>query len=125
MNASENLAAAAEAATDCLGVDARDQVLVLCNHAERAVAEALVAAAQSRTDAVRLLEYPALSRNGEELPGHVAHAMQDATVVFATTTYSISHTEARLAEPPPARESRACAASSKPTLRRCPSTTNS
>jgi leucyl aminopeptidase (aminopeptidase T) len=97
MNASENLAAAAEAAANCLGVDPRDQVLVLCNHAERAVAEALVAAAQARTDAVRLLEYPTLSRNGEELPDHVAKAMQEASVVFATTTYSISHTRARLA----------------------------
>src|SRR5205823_824418 len=97
MSASRNLAAAAKAAADCLGVGARDQVLVLCNEAERAVAEALVAAAQSRTGAVRLLEYPTLSRNGEEPPDHVAQAMCDASVVFATTTYSISHTQARLA----------------------------
>ena len=97
MSASRNLAAAAKAAADCLGVGARDHVLVLCNEAERAVAEALVAAAQSRTGAVRLLEYPTLSRNGEEPPDHVAQAMCDASVVFATTTYSISHTQARLA----------------------------
>jgi leucyl aminopeptidase (aminopeptidase T) len=92
-----NLAAAAESATDCLGVGARDQVLVLCNEAERAVAEALVVAAQSRTEAVKLLEYPTLSRNGEEPPALVARAMHDASVVFAMTTYSISHTQARVA----------------------------
>jgi aminopeptidase len=97
MSASRNLAAAAEAAADCLGLGARDQVVVLCNERERAVAEALVAAAQSRTGAVQLLEYPTLSRNGEEPPDHVAQAMRDASVVFATTTYSISHTQARLA----------------------------
>lgn len=91
-----SLAAAAEAAADCLGVGDRDEVLVLCNPAERELAEVLAAAARSRTSAVRLLEYPALSRNGEELPVHVAEAMRDASVVFATTTYSISHTQARL-----------------------------
>jgi leucyl aminopeptidase (aminopeptidase T) len=97
MSTSGNLTAAAQAAAECLGIAASDDVVVLCNEAERAVAEALVAAAQSRTGAVRLLEYPTLSRNGEELPDHVAQAMQDASVVFATTTYSISHTRARLA----------------------------
>ena len=97
MSASGNLAAAAESAADCLGVGARDTVLVLCNERERAIAEVLVAAAEPRTGAVRLLEYPTLSRNGEEPPEHVAQAMRDATVVFATTTYSISHTQARLA----------------------------
>jgi leucyl aminopeptidase (aminopeptidase T) len=89
------LAPAAEAA-DCLGIRARDKVLVLCNARERAVAEVL-AAAHSRTPAVRLLEYQTLSRNGEEPPDHVARAMRDASVVLATTTYSISHTRARLA----------------------------
>jgi leucyl aminopeptidase (aminopeptidase T) len=72
-------------------------VLVLRNERERAVAEALFAAAGWRTRAVRLLEYPTLSRNGEEPPDQVAEAMGDASVVLATTTYSISHTQARLA----------------------------
>ena len=97
MSASGNVVAAAEAAADCLGVGARDKVLVLCNGGERAVAEVLVAAAESRSPAVRLLEYPTQSRNGEEPPDDVARAMLDASVVFATTTYSISHTQARLA----------------------------
>jgi leucyl aminopeptidase (aminopeptidase T) len=97
MSASPNLAVAAEAAADCLGVGTRDNVLVLCNQAERTVAEVLSAAAQSRASSVRLLEYPALSRNNEELPDHVAGAMLDASVVFATTTFSISHTRARRA----------------------------
>jgi leucyl aminopeptidase (aminopeptidase T) len=97
VSAAGSLAAAAEAAAECLGVEASDKVLVLCNERERAVAEVLVAAAESRTRAVRLLEYPTLSRNGEQPPHHVAQAMTDASVVFATTTYSISHTQARLA----------------------------
>jgi leucyl aminopeptidase (aminopeptidase T) len=97
VSAAAPLAAAAEAAADCLGVAAGDNVLVLCNERERAVAESLIAATRPRTRAVRLLQYPTLTRNGEEPPDHVAHAMLDASVVFATTTYSISHTQARLA----------------------------
>jgi leucyl aminopeptidase (aminopeptidase T) len=92
---SRKLEEAAEAAADCLGVGARDAVLVLCNERQRTIAKALVATAESRTRAVRLLEYPTLSRNGEELPDQVAQAMLDASVVFAPTSYSISHTEAR------------------------------
>ncbi len=91
------LVAAAEAALDCLGVSGGDRVLVLCNESERATAEALEAAARSRADAVRLLEYPTASRNGEAPPDDVAHAMLEASAVVAITTYSISHTEARLA----------------------------
>ena len=91
------LASAAEAAANCLDVTARDRVLVLCNEPERPTASYLVAAAKARTHAVRLLEYPSLSRNGEEPPDQVAQAMLEASVVFVTTTYSISHTQARLA----------------------------
>jgi len=46
---------------------------------------------------VRLIAYPTLGRNGEEPPADVAQAMLEASAVFATTTYSISHTKARLA----------------------------
>lgn len=46
---------------------------------------------------MRLLEYPALSRDGEEPPATVAEAMLEASVVFALTSHSLSHTRARLA----------------------------
>ena len=91
------LAAAAQAALDCLGVNPGDHVLALCNERERGIAQALALASQSRASAVRLIEYPTLSRNGEEPPADVAQAMLEASAVFATTTYSISHTKARLA----------------------------
>ena len=97
MSVPESFARAAEAAADCLGVGARDKVLVLCNARERPTADLLADAARSRARSVRLLEYPTLSRNGEAPPDHVAGAMLDASVIFAATTYSISHTRARLA----------------------------
>jgi leucyl aminopeptidase (aminopeptidase T) len=92
-----DLRLAAEAAADCLGIDEGDRVLVLYNEPKRSIAEALAAASGARTRRVRLLEFPALSRNGEEPPGPVARAMLDASVVLAPTVYSISHTQARLA----------------------------
>jgi leucyl aminopeptidase (aminopeptidase T) len=90
-----SLARAADAAIRCLGVGADDDVLVLCNERERPIADALARAAGEWTGRVRLLEYRPLTRNGEEPPGFVAEAMLDASVVFAPTTHSISHTSAR------------------------------
>jgi leucyl aminopeptidase (aminopeptidase T) len=88
---------AAEAAVNCLGVQESDRALVLCNEPQRPIAEALAAASRARTEAVRLLEYPTLSRDGEAPPASVARAMLEASVVFAATVCSISHTRERLA----------------------------
>jgi leucyl aminopeptidase (aminopeptidase T) len=92
---SDRLAAAAEAAVHCLGVAASEDVLVVCNEQQRAVAEALAAVAEGHARSVRLIVYPALTRDGEEPPAFVAEAMAEAAVVFAPTTCSLSHTEAR------------------------------
>jgi aminopeptidase len=91
------LANAAGAALECLGVGRSDNVLVLCNQRQRAIAEALTAAARASARTAQLLEYPTLSRNGEEPSPPVAHAMGKASVVFAITSYSLSHTRARVA----------------------------
>jgi leucyl aminopeptidase (aminopeptidase T) len=89
------MAAAAKAAVRCLGVGPEDDVLVLCNKEQRAMAEALAAAAQSPGRSARIVVYPTMSRDGEEPPADVAEAMADADVVFAPTTFSLSHTRAR------------------------------
>ncbi|MGH3135666.1 MAG: aminopeptidase [Gaiellaceae bacterium] len=92
-----DLAAAAEAAVRRLGVDAIDDVLVLCNQPQRAIAESLAVAGGRLARSIRVLEYEALTRDGEEPPAFVAKAMTEATVILAPTTYSISHTQARIA----------------------------
>lgn len=97
MTGSRDTTVAAQAALDCLGVSAEDRVLMLCNLEERPVARQLAAAAQARSRTAELVEYPALSRDGEEPPKSVAAAMLEASVVFAVTTYSLSHTRARQA----------------------------
>jgi leucyl aminopeptidase (aminopeptidase T) len=91
----DELTAAAEAAMRCLGVDASEDVLVVCNEQQRVVAEALAAVADGQARGVRLIVYPALTRDGEEPPRFVAEAMAGATVIFAPTTCSLSHTRAR------------------------------
>jgi leucyl aminopeptidase (aminopeptidase T) len=87
---------AAAAAVDCLGVGDRDDVLVLCNAGQRAIADALAEAAGAQARDTRVLEFPAATRHGEEPPAHVVAAMAGATVVFAPTAFSISHTRARV-----------------------------
>jgi aminopeptidase len=89
------LGAAAEASMRCLAVGPADDVVVLCNEPQRAVAESLLAAARPRARSARLVVYPPVSRDGEEPPQEVVDAMVEATVVFAPTTFSLSHTRAR------------------------------
>jgi len=91
-----DLTTAAEAAVQCLGIGPTDDVLVLCNEAQRTIAEALAVTADRPARSVRVLEYPTLTRDGEEPPVLVAEAMAEATVIFAPTTFSISHTQARI-----------------------------
>ena len=79
----------------CLAVGPADDVVVLCNEPQRAVAEALLAAAQLAARSARVVVYPALSRDAEEPPQDVVDEMDDATVIFAPTTCSLSHTRAR------------------------------
>ena len=91
-----DLIPAAEAAIRCLGVGPTDDVLVLCNEQQRTIAESLAMAADGLGRRVRVLEYPTLTRDGEEPPAFVGQAMAKATVILAPTTYSISHTRARI-----------------------------
>ena len=89
--------AAAIAAVEALAVTAADDVLVLCNDRERAIADALAEAATGRARRVRVMPFPAANRHGEEPPPDVAAAMAGITVRLAPTTVSVSHTQARIA----------------------------
>jgi leucyl aminopeptidase (aminopeptidase T) len=90
-----DLSAPSEAALECLGVGRADSVVVVFNDAQRSIAEAIAGAARSRARAVTLLEFPTVSRDGEEPPAKVAAAMLGADVVFAPTSRSLSQTDAR------------------------------
>jgi leucyl aminopeptidase (aminopeptidase T) len=85
----------AEAAISCLAVGPDDDVLVLCNDEQLAIADAIAEAAKERARSVRVLAFARQSRHGEEPPPEVAEAMTSVTAIFAPTTFSLSHTSAR------------------------------
>ncbi len=87
----------AEAAVSCLAVGSDDDVLVLCNDEQLPIADAISEVAKGKARSVRVLAFPRSSRHGEEPPADVAEAMKSVTVIFAPTTFSLSHTAARLA----------------------------
>ena len=88
--------AAARATIECLGVRSDDAVLVVCNPPQRSIAEALAQAARRLTDDVRVVEFPSLTRHGEEPPVSVTDALSTASVFLAVTEFSLSHTAARI-----------------------------
>jgi leucyl aminopeptidase (aminopeptidase T) len=90
------LGQAAIACMDCLGVSPRDRVLIVSNPPQRRIAAALLDIASRRAHNVQHLEYPTLSRHGEEPPHAVARALEGATAALMPTVYSISHTRARI-----------------------------
>jgi leucyl aminopeptidase (aminopeptidase T) len=90
------LRAAADFAASCLDVRRVDDVLVVCNEEQRSIADALAQSAEARARDVRTLVFPTLARHGEEPPDFVADAIAEASVVFAPTTMSLSHTQARI-----------------------------
>jgi aminopeptidase len=92
-----SVSTAAEAAVACLGIGADDDVLIVCNAEQRAIADALASAASGRARAVRAVEFVPLGRHGEEPPAEIAASMLEASVVFAPTAFSLSHTQARIA----------------------------
>jgi leucyl aminopeptidase (aminopeptidase T) len=85
----------AEAAVSCLAIGPDDDVVVLCNDEQLAIAEAIADAAQGTARTVRVMAFARRSRHGEEPPDEVAEAMLAATAIFAPTTFSLSHTLAR------------------------------
>jgi leucyl aminopeptidase (aminopeptidase T) len=90
------LDAGAEVTVERLGVGADDVFLVVSNPAASTIAAALAAAARGRTAAVRTVEFAETGRHGLEPPMEVATAMAEATAMALVTTYSLSHTNARL-----------------------------
>jgi leucyl aminopeptidase (aminopeptidase T) len=87
---------AVEAAMQCLGVSAGDRVVVVCNDAQRELAESLATGAGRLARQATIVRFPTFTRDGEEPPSVVSDAMRQSSIVFAPTTFSLSHTKARL-----------------------------
>lgn len=80
----------------CMGVKRGEEVLVVTDPPKFKIAEDLVEAARGLGAKTTLICMPVGKRHGEEPPEMVGLAMQAADVVLAPTTYSLTHTQARL-----------------------------
>ncbi len=80
----------------CLGVRKGEKVLVVADPPKLEIALALFEEALKVGAQANIMLMKTLTRHGEEPPEMVARAMRMADVVIAPTTYSITHTQARL-----------------------------
>jgi aminopeptidase len=82
---------------ECLGVEAGDEVLVICNPVTEELGALLRINAQGEGAEATLAVISERESHAAEPPGTLAAAMLQADVVLAPTIQSISHTEARRA----------------------------
>ncbi len=92
----ELLKGARVAVRTCMGVKRGERVLVVTDPPRLAIARSLLDAAREVGANAMLLCMPVGKRHGEEPPKLVGAAMLSSDIVLAPTTYSISHTQARL-----------------------------
>ncbi|MDN5347161.1 MAG: 2,5-dihydroxypyridine 5,6-dioxygenase [Clostridia bacterium] len=92
---SDLLAAARNAVSYCLKVQAGESVLVVSDPGTAAVGTALWQAARESGAEALFLQMQARHMHGEEPPAPVAAAMVNSQVCFLVTSKSLSHTRAR------------------------------
>jgi leucyl aminopeptidase (aminopeptidase T) len=80
----------------CMNVAPGESVLVVTDPARLKIAKALVKAVGEAKAEATLMLMKTTSKHGEEPPEIVACAMRGADVVLAPTTFSITHTQARM-----------------------------
>ena len=100
--------AVAAVVNDCLGVRARESVLVVANPSTLGLGERLRGEAGRASADAMLMLMADRTTHGEEPPTAVAAAMKAADVVLCPTVKSLSHTEARGAPARRAPGSRLC-----------------
>lgn len=92
----ELLKGARIAVETCMGVKYGERVLVVTDPSRLKIAEALLEAARIVGAKIMLICMPTGTKHGEEPPKLVADTMRTVDVVLAPTTYSLTHTRARL-----------------------------
>lgn len=80
----------------CMGIKPRENVLVITDPPRYRIANALANAAREANAEVVVMVMRTLTKHGEEPPETVVRAMRNVDVVLAPTTYSLTHTQARL-----------------------------
>jgi leucyl aminopeptidase (aminopeptidase T) len=80
----------------CMGVKRGEKVLIVTDPQRARVGQALFKVSEKVGARVLMVLMQTLQRHGQEPPKPVAELMERADVVFAPTTYSLTHTQARL-----------------------------
>ncbi|MEM4187915.1 MAG: aminopeptidase [Candidatus Hadarchaeum sp.] len=80
----------------CMKIRRNEKVLIVTDPLKMKIAETLSGVARERQAAVTLICMPVGKRHGQEPPEPVALAMTYFDVIIAPTTYSLTHTQARL-----------------------------
>lgn len=83
------------AVEDCMDVSEDETVLVVTDQKRREIGRALQDAAERVAEDTVYAEIPVDENHGAEPPAPVAAAMRSSDVVFAPTTRSLTHTDAR------------------------------
>ncbi|MFA4956085.1 MAG: aminopeptidase [Candidatus Methanoperedens sp.] len=82
---------------ECYGVKTGEKVLIIVDtQTPPSIGSGLFDAARNMGSEVMMLTMLPRSRHGEEIPEPIAQAMKNSDVVIAPTTFSLTHTQARI-----------------------------
>ncbi|PWB55580.1 MAG: hypothetical protein C3F06_02270 [Candidatus Methanoperedenaceae archaeon] len=82
---------------ECYGVKSKEKVLIVVDTSTPpAIGKSLFEAAKNLGCEVIIMKMLPRTRHGEEIPLPVAEAMKNSDVVIAPTTFSLTHTQARI-----------------------------
>ena len=81
---------------DCMGLAANEKTLIVVDDKSREIGQTMYVAAEEWGAAPLLLLMPPTGVSGREPPDMVAYAMRQSDVVMCPTTYSLTHTKARI-----------------------------
>lgn len=84
------------AVKQCMNVQSDEEVLIVTDKKRMDIAESMRDASIVQADETILMNIEETDQHGAEPPKPVSSAMKSADVVLAPTTYSLSHTQARI-----------------------------
>lgn len=92
----EMMRGAIKAMTQCAGIKEGENVVIACDTNKMRLAEALAAAAYASGGLPTIVTFPPTGAHGAQVPAPVVGACANSDVFFFPTTWSMTHTDARI-----------------------------
>ena len=92
----EMMRGATKAMTQCAGVKPGENVVISCDTNKIRIAETLAAAAYAAGGIPTIVVFPTTGAHGRQVPKSVVGACAKSDVLFMPTTWSMTHTDARI-----------------------------